>query len=82
MRYIKGSDLEDEDQLTVLQRYINRYTLEHCPDWAKGKNYEPHFASDRDWLENTVFGCTKKGRLDKRSNYYHSTPTWPYKRGE
>lgn len=77
-----GSELTAEDQKACLAKFVHRFTREHVPQWAKsprpdGTPYKPHFASDRDWLENTYFRVTKSGRLDRRAKYCHSCPTWP-----
>lgn len=66
-----GSQLCAEDRKYVIAAYVNRYTLEHVPAWAKkprpdGKPYPPQFADDNDWLQHTSFAVTKSGRLDRR----------------
>jgi len=40
--------------------YVHRYTMEHVPRWASakapaGQFYAPHFATDREWYDNSLF---------------------------
>lgn len=42
------------------RRYLHRFTMEHIPEWAKkpapnGKFYAPHYRSDQEWYENSLF---------------------------
>lgn len=79
---IPGTLLSKEDQVTVLCSYVNRYTKQHVPAWAKrprpdGTAYPVQFASDADWLANTLFRVRRDGSLDERQAFCHSTPTWP-----
>lgn len=76
----KGTDLSPAAQKQVLACYVHRFTLEHVPQWsrqpmANGQAYQPQFASDVDWLENTLFNVNRDGTLADASCY--STPTWP-----
>jgi hypothetical protein len=82
MKILKGSKLPHAAQREALRRYINRYTAEHVPNWARGewkdgKPYPVQFASDQDWLEHTFFQVTEAGRLSKNHRYCESHPTWP-----
>lgn len=41
-------------------RYVHRFTCQNVPDWSRfersvGVFYGPHFLTDREWYENTVF---------------------------
>lgn len=78
---IRGSDLSPARQRDALACYLHRYTGDHKPMWAKrerrpdGSEYPVQFASDREWLENTLFPVTKRGTLTRRD--CQSTPTWP-----
>lgn len=82
MHFLKGSDLNAQDQADALRRYVHRFTRDHKPDWARkpwkdGKPYPVQFASDADWLAHTLFGVTKDGHLDKRATSCQCSPTWP-----
>ena len=58
-------------------RYVHRYTMEHVPAWAQrrpcddggviAKYYAPHFRTDREWYENTLF--PGEGFVGKREKY-------------
>ena len=81
-RQIKGTELTAQDQKHVLAAYTHRYTRQHKPKWANkpwkdGKPYSVQFASDREWLENTLFWVRADGKLDRRYNDCQSNPTWP-----
>lgn len=61
-------------------RYIHRYTMDHVPTWARaraanGKFYAPHFRSDQEWYEHTLF----KGESELATSKYCYTfgQTWP-----
>ena len=61
--------------------YVNRYTCEHKPAWARkparnGKFYAPQYLTDREWYDNTLFpGET----LMACGKYCYSTDqTWPH----
>lgn len=82
MPQVKGTTLCAQDQKAVLSAYVHRFTKEHVPAWSRtprpdGKPYKVQFASDLDWLANTLFDVTRSGRLDQRSTYCESSPTWP-----
>ena len=80
-RRCRGAYLTQGDQRHVLAAYVHRYTKSHVPNWARGTNYRPQFASDIDWLANTWFAVRKDGRLDQRYRACHSEPTWPDGKG-
>lgn len=78
----RGDTLSPEDRAHVLRSYLHRYTRTHRPGWAKkgtwnGLPFPVQFATDEEWLANTDFAVTANGRLDLRSRYCMSTPTWP-----
>ena len=82
MKRIPGNQLSAIDQQTVLRSYNHRYTGDHKPDWSyksrpDGSPYPVQFASDADWLANTLFVVTDSGRLDERVTHCQSSPTWP-----
>jgi hypothetical protein len=42
------------------RQYVHRYTMEHVPAWAatpagNGRYYAPHYRTDREWYDNTLF---------------------------
>jgi hypothetical protein len=61
--------------------YVNRYTMEHVPLWAKqpcsgnGKYYAPQYRSDAEWYENTDFPPLKARGSD--GDCFSANPTWP-----
>lgn len=78
----RGSELSLDQQQAALARFVHRFTGTHKPAWAckpmpNGNAYPVQFANDSDWLANTVFAVTKSGKLDGRSIYCRSYPTWP-----
>lgn len=73
----KGSNLHPSDRSYVLRAYVHRYTKEHKPTWAETGPGRVQFASDCEWLENTIFATKKNGRLDMRYHSCQSIPTWP-----
>lgn len=82
MPQVKGSDLPPALQREALRRWVHRFTKDHVPAWARdpmpdGRPYPVQFASDADWLANTVFSLTASGRFSERDRYCRSTPTWP-----
>lgn len=82
MRQVKGSELSQEEQRKALARFVHRFTKQHRPQWANtprpnGKPYKVQFASDADWLANSLFFVTKEGWLSQQHNHCESTPTWP-----
>ena len=83
MKYsLLGSELSFNDRRTALAMFVHHFTAEHKPEWANrprpdGTAYPVQFASDADWLAHTRFATTKTGKLDTRSAYCESSPTWP-----
>lgn len=67
----------------ILAIFVHRFTMDHVPAWAlkeraDGTFYAPHFASDAEWLSNTVVRTRKDGELDQRfSACETSGETWP-----
>jgi hypothetical protein len=81
MNMTPGTNLCHSDQRHVLAAFVHRFTAEHKPDWASkpwrdGLPYPVQFASDNDWLANTLFAVRKDGRIDERVRHCESTPTW------
>lgn len=72
-----GHELTPAEQQHVLAAYVHRYTGDHMPSWARGKNVPVQFASDQDWLRNTEFAVLRSGALNRRVRYCYSHPTWP-----
>ncbi len=78
-----GHELTAVEQKEVLSMYVNRYTGDHIPQWAKGTTwkdgnpYPVQFLNDADWLRHTLFQVGKNGRLTDCGEC-HSTPTWPH----
>jgi hypothetical protein len=61
--------------------YVNRYTMEHVPAWARrpletGKFYAPQYRSDAEWYANTVFPG-EPGVHGNSRHCYTSGQTWP-----
>lgn len=63
-------------------QYVNRYTLEHVPQWARarcegnGRAYAPQFRTDSEWYDNTTF--PGEGDLSGRSEHCETrNQTWP-----
>ena len=77
MHQVTGDKLIQEDQKYVLSAYVYRYTKDHRPNWPFPARFPVQFASDRDWLVNTLFKVRDDGRLDGRGRYCESYPTWP-----
>jgi hypothetical protein len=88
--HVKGTDLSPLQRRIALAQYVHRYTLEHKPAWANKPRevtddqgrvtqaaYAPLFASDADWLANTLFNVKKDGTLAQADCW--SSPTWPLK---
>lgn len=78
----RGTHLCADDRAYVLSSYVNRYTGQHRPAWARkewkdGKPYPLQFVNDLEWLANTWFAVRKNGRLDRRHNQCYSRSTWP-----
>lgn len=68
-------------------QYVHRFTLDHVPAWAReqredGTYYAPHFASDREWYDNTIFPG-EPGHPDNQTGHYRpkscytTGQTWP-----
>jgi hypothetical protein len=66
------------------RQFINRFTMEHVPNWAfKGvregreiKYYAPQYATDQEWYDNTAF----PGEPDhdgSRHYCYSRKQSWP-----
>lgn len=70
-------------QRDILAAFVHRFTMEHVPRWAlqeraDGTFYAPQFASDAEWLSNTVVRTRKDGELDGRySDCETRGETWP-----
>lgn len=80
MKKLLGSSLRPEVQRDALARYVQRFTGDHKPAWANkiwkdGKPYQVQFATDAEWLANSVFEVKEDGTLAHRS--CTSYPTWP-----
>ncbi len=60
--------------------YVNRFTMEHVPDYAArpfdGKYYAPQFRSDREWYDNTRFPG-ETGHISGGTDCYTRGQTWP-----
>lgn len=59
--------------------YVHRFTMEHVPQWARkqrddGTYYAPHYASDKEWYDNTVF--PPHNPISKK-DCWSSSQTWP-----
>jgi hypothetical protein len=60
--------------------YVNRYTMEHVPNWAKprahnGRYYAPHFRTDREWYDHTRFNG--ESEMADKGACYTTGHTWP-----
>ena len=82
MKQLPGSHLTPSDHKHVLRAFVHRFTRDHKPKWASapwkdGLPYPVQFASDADWLANTLFEVRNDGRLNVRASYCHGSPTWP-----
>lgn len=63
---------------------VLRFTMEHIPEWyknrpmqsGKGRYFAPHFRSDREWYDNTVFHGELK-HYGGPTNYQSINQTWP-----
>lgn len=81
--YVNGAQLPARLQSQAKARYVHRFTADHKPAWAakpmpNGNAYPVQFASDADWLANTDFPVTKRGKLAYRPSDCYSRPTWPH----
>lgn len=67
----------------ILNRFIQRFTMDYMPVWAMkqrddGSYYAPQFASDAEWLSNTIVNTRKDGELDERQSHCKTDgQTWP-----
>jgi uncharacterized iron-regulated membrane protein len=82
MNEILGNLLLPAEQQKALNKFVNRFTRDHKPQWANlpwkdNKPYPVQFASDQDWLNHTLFIVTESGKLDEHIKYCFSNPTWP-----
>lgn len=68
--------------------YVHRYTMEHVPEWAKHTPrddggtadwyYAPHYRTDREWYDNTLFPGEAGYPFGKRETHCYTTgETWP-----
>ena len=63
------------------RKYVHRFTLEHVPAWAtpprtNGTFYAPHFSSDSEWYDASVF--PGEAGLHGNSEYCETNnQTWP-----
>lgn len=60
--------------------YTQRYILEGVPQWTRnptpnGRFYAPHFSTDKEWYENTLFHG--ESLAADRDHCYTSGQTWP-----
>lgn len=61
-------------------QYVHRFTCEHIPGWARkpradGRYYAPHYRSDREWYDNTLFHG--ESEMAGRKHCYSTGQTWP-----
>jgi hypothetical protein len=82
MAWVCGTNLSGENKTKALANFVHRFTGDFTPSWAtkpmpSGNPYPLHFASDREWLENTQFCLTEKGTFSRRTRHCMSNPTWP-----
>jgi hypothetical protein len=70
--------------------FLNRYTLEHVPQWAREPHqdplyglvyYAPHYASDREWYDATRFMGEEGGEGLPPHHCYSFGPSWPLGKG-
>ena len=64
--------------------YVHRYTVEHIPTWAvRPSNLgnrlwpAPHFRTDREWYDNTLFYGEDGWIGLQRTDFYSRNHTWP-----
>lgn len=85
---------------TACSRYLNRYTMEHVPAQARQRPcdhggtetryYAPHFRTDREWYDNTLFPGEDGHPGISKTDCYTTGQTWPlgkwldkpYRRGQ
>lgn len=75
MRRILGCNLPAALQAQAKARFVHRSTGDHQQGAAL--DYPLQFASDAEWLANTLFWITAAGLLSRRARFCESTPTWP-----
>lgn len=83
--FLRGDLLPERLRQDALAAYLHRFTREHVPLWSRkpmpnGEAYRVQFASDAEWLANTLFPVTvrKDGSLgDHTRGHCQSFPTWP-----
>lgn len=83
--FLRGDLLPDRLRRDALAAYLHRFTRDHRPLWARkpmpnGDAYQVQFASDAEWLANTLFPVTvrKDGSLgDHTRGHSQSFATWP-----
>lgn len=61
--------------------YVNRYTMEHKPDWAHGPRvdgqyYAPQYTTDKEWYDRTMFHG-ESDLVGSARHCYSQCPTWP-----
>jgi hypothetical protein len=81
MKYLNGNDLTPAQRRDALTSFVNRFTGNHKPHWARqprpdGEPYPLQFSDDADWLAHTTFAVCENGKLAARHGC-HSNPTWP-----
>lgn len=65
----------------AIARYVNRFTMDHTPNWAfkkahNGMFHAPQYASDAEWYERTLFPG-EEGHPGFGRDCYSRTPSWP-----
>lgn len=63
------------------RQYVNRYTMEHVPTWARkarpdGLFYAPQYRTDAEWYANTTFPG-EEGHIGGKSHCFSTGATWP-----
>lgn len=85
MKMTPGPRLSPALRRAALANYAHRFTGDHTPAWVRdcprpdGVPYKPHFATDSEWLENTMFPV-HRGELIAHEPC-QSAPTWPQGKG-
>lgn len=74
-----GKELTPAQQDEAKRLYVHRYTGQHRPQWSfklrpDGTVYPVQFKDDADWLANTVFHVSPRGKF---AGSCSSWPTWP-----
>jgi len=62
-------------------RFTNRYTMDHVPSWTKkqrpdGTYYAPHYRSDQEWYDNTLF-YGESDIVESKRYCHNRNETWP-----